>query len=503
MMTPGRPRIKRDLRRLGLAVCLGSTLLASSARATSPEEPQEDPDAESASPAKEPAPVPITPELLSAWLTRRADDRTCSPRAVKITKDSAYVACGRLGLWVIRFHANREPEIVERRQLGGDVVDLFERGGRLWAEVNRIEARPVVTLPDDDDTSESEPPVATPHRAPPEPKPQQRRKVVHHPAERKLGHVVAIEGDTPVVDLGSRDGLSAGDRIEVLVRDARSIDPKEESYSPIAVGKVVAVSSTRARVEFGLDERIPVGARARVTRRPLSASSVPPRLPKLWEVSALAGPLLATDDFGGGLFVEARASYRFESASAGFVVDPLAFAFAEPGAVLALTAFAFASLDSRSFELGIGVGGQTVNDPGPDFETGSGTVIPEFIRLGSRDGLHLALRTDVVLFHKQFSFSGMNGTLQIPSGNGTWLVARAGGSMSGYALGELGLRALLRGRGDRGSSFITVTAGWANLFEACPYRTSLDPATGIPPSSSCEEKGYEGPILRVGLERRF
>jgi hypothetical protein len=74
-----------------------------------------------------------------------------------------------------------------------------------------------------------------------------------------------------------------------------------------------------------------------------------------------------------------------------------------------------------------------------------------------------------------------------------------GGGSAGYGYGEMGVRALLRGNGDRGSFFFTGTVGGGGVFEKT--------------STTCEQPGsrfscpepllYAGPMLGAGGEWRF
>jgi hypothetical protein len=125
---------------------------------------------------------------------------------------------------------------------------------------------------------------------------------------------------------------------------------------------------------------------------------------------------------------------------------------------------------------------------------GSGLSVAQLIRLGAQDGLNISARTSIVLFHSQFDFGGMVGSMQIPVGRGYWLLLGGGGGNVGYGYGEFGLRALLRGNGQSGSRFLTVTAGGAAVFRTGECVT-FDPC-GFPVT-------YGGPMAGLGYEMRF
>jgi hypothetical protein len=157
-----------------------------------------------------------------------------------------------------------------------------------------------------------------------------------------------------------------------------------------------------------------------------------------------------------------------------------------------------ASYDEHLLEVGLGLGAQTVNDVALGQQRGSGTLIAQVLRLGSVDGLNLAVRSDFVLFASRFEFSGLSGSAQIPLGQSSWLVARGAGSRAGFGYGELGLRALLRGRGGPGSVYLMVTAGGATVFRAasCSFEAGFE-------GCSSDESSTSGPMAGAGLAVRF
>jgi hypothetical protein len=54
-----------------------------------------------------------------------------------------YVACGARGVVVLSLANPAAPALEGRREFSGDVVALFSGGGRVWAQIARIEAQPI------------------------------------------------------------------------------------------------------------------------------------------------------------------------------------------------------------------------------------------------------------------------------------------------------------------------------------------------------------------------
>jgi hypothetical protein len=264
----------------------------------------------------------------------------------------------------------------------------------------------------------------------------------------------------------------------------------------LAVGTVRAAASGRARVGLGMNENVPLGSVARPSQAPLTASTAAPdRAAGLWAFSGIVRPFVALGELGGGLLLDSFIGYRFEHGlHVQGVIEPLGFATANSSGVVTASAFFFVGYDTRWFEVGTGLGIQTVNEPDYFEEKGTGLLVPQRLRLGALDGLQLELRSDVVLFRQRFEFGGMRGSLQVPIGNDAWYVVfRGGGGLSGYGFGEVGIRLLLSGNGSSGSSFVTVTVGGLSIF-----------AQGVCDFTVCEpNRSYGGPSVGLGIERRF
>jgi hypothetical protein len=314
---------------------------------------------------------------------------------------------------------------------------------------------------------------------------------------------VSLDEGYAIVTLGAEDGIEPGSSIEFLVEEqlpvpggARALNRKD-----LAVGVVTRVSSEHSEVRLGLNERVPVGAIARLSnKRPTESRAGPPRLSRIWEVGAVLRPFLGLNELGGGILLSAFGSYRFDSSFRLFAaLDPVGWGNSdEERAVTTATGFVAAAFDTRLFEMGFGLGGQSMNSVDTGLATGSASMLVQTLRLGSHDGLHLAARSDISLFHSEFAFSGLTITGQLPVGRGIWLTLRGAGSSAGYGQGELGIRTLMSGNGDRGSSFLYVGLGGVQLHRdaTCEVR-----------NGRCEEfvsrTRVSGPMGAFGMEWRF
>ena len=317
----------------------------------------------------------------------------------------------------------------------------------------------------------------------------------HVPAPRVHAEVVGTGPGYVIIDAGSAHLLE--DQSHTAFYEVTR-EPFGDFVSArrerITVGVVDRVARTRARVRLGLNERVPKGVLAELTRDDLTASRLdPPRIPGLWEIAFHARPFLVLGDLGAGMVLDARLGYRTDHFHVEGLLQPLAVASASDGATMPVVGFVTAGYDSRLFEVGLGIGGQTVNDTEFQLEPGTGATVVQRARLGARDGLNIEVFTYIVLFHSEFDFSGLRASGQIPLGRSGWLILAGGSGSAGLGFGELGLRALLQGNGDRDSLFVTVIVGGPEAFvnESCE-------------NFFCEtEIDYAGPTIGAGLEWRL
>lgn len=451
--------------------------------------------------------------LAPDWVAGKLNERGqhCDKRAEQRAGNRRLLACGAAGVWEVAIEESG-PRLLRSYEFPGEVTGFFsEPDGRLWVKLQVQEARPFVstTTPGLVAFPDATPPAALPEEPPtaatvlpaapvnPPPSPQ---------PSRSFGSVLSTRPGQAVISLGSVDGISRSDHIEFSVARATRAsgdgdgdgddDDGELSRESVAVGVVTTVTEHNALVRLGLNEAVPTGARANPTRAQLTASlSTPPRVTKLWHVEFLARPFAALDELGGGVLLSGSVGYRFAHLHLQALIDPLAIADVQgKRSVKAASGAAIASYDSQYFEMGLGFGGQTVNEAGFLLDPGSGYAVLQTVRLGALDGLSISARTNVVLFHSQFQFGGMVASGQIPVTRGYWLLLDGGGGNIGYGYGELGLRVMLEGNGLAGSRFLTVTAGGAALFRS----------GSCPPFEACNETlSYGGPMAGIGYEARF
>jgi len=460
-------------------------------------------------PAASPAPASPKPKTeLDLWLATQRDPlgRSCEKLAVESVDDRFAIACGSAGLWIARRDAAGGLVLLRTDDFGGPVVGLFVREGNVWAELVRTEARPVSLGPDVGSSrsfpvdTPAAPPVrhvAPAHLAAPSP------ETVPATPRKREGHVVEVMRGEVVIDLGRRDGIRFGESIELSVLRTEEVGTEHAvERNVIAVGEVTTLSPGFSRVKLGIGERVPMGALARVVADEPTATRVgPPRLGGLWEIGFMARPFVALNDLGGGVLLEGSVGYRFEGDfHLEAAVQPLGFGTgADKPGVAPVGAYLKASYDLPLFEAGFGIGAETVYNVDYGTEPGTGTLFVQQLRFGAVDGLKVDVMSRMVLFHSRFDFSGLVGSSQFPVGQTSWLLFRGGGGGAGFAFGELGVRALLVGNGDRGSVFFTGTLGGLGVFETETY-TCKEPTFEYPCTNTVT---YAGPMLGAGAEWRL
>jgi hypothetical protein len=79
------------------------------------------------------------------------------------------------------------------------------------------------------------------------------------------------------------------------------------------------------------------------------------------------------------------------------------------------------------------------------------------------------------------------------------MLLRGGGGGAGYGFGELGVRVLLVGNGDRGSVFFTGALGGLGVFENTTY-VCKEPTFEF---DCTQTVTYAGPMLGAGAEWRL
>lgn len=455
----------------------------------------------------------------------------CTGQALRAYKGSLYVACGAEGLRVYTLADPLKPRLEGVRDLDGEVVGLFEQDGQIWARLSRTAAVPVsrpggaAALTDRERAATVEVHLPTPDATPqpdttPQPEPA--------PATPQ-GEVVEAGGGELVITLGTRHGVQKGHHVELYQEAPEDLGGGQSAVREdrLAVAEVITASEERAKLRLGLNESVPVGALARPTTRALTSSLVrPPRISGLYETSFVARPFFALGDFGVGMVSDASFGYRSENIHVLALLEPAGIGLAGDGNIVAFAGNLAVAYDTQMFEIGLGLGWSAVNDSIEDSfavaasDSGGGVTPPEFdrvrsglsiaqlVRLGAVDGFNLTVHNTFLVFDDQFNYGGTTAALQIPVADRSWLLARGGGGVAGYAYGELGLRVLVRGNGGSGSIFITPSLGGAGLFgekETTCTGYNYDPNTGGSTTyeyTCVEEISYGGPMVGFGMEFR-
>jgi hypothetical protein len=438
-----------------------------------------------------------------AKLTPPGTQPACSVRATLEVARRTIVACGAAGVWVLELGAPGGDRLIERRRVDGRAVGLFSRGGRVWVEIESISARPVEldgpsAADATPDTGSAPPPIALAPEPTALPAPPALEPVTRPAEVAILGRVLSSRGGQLVVDLGREHGVRVNHRIEFAALRESPLGPFRDR-EVLAVGRVISIADEQSLVEVGIGEDVPVGVEAALTSRPLTANrTAPPRAHGLWSLAGVIRPFFVLDRLGFGALNELVVGYQMQGPLRfQLLSSPLAFSTAEDGSAFSTASLGVVSFDTRLFEIGLGLGAQTVNDS--DYEPGSGLTVAQSLRFGSLDGLHLSIRNDISLFHREFDYSAFNGSAQIPVSERGWLVTQGGGGSVGYGFFEVGGKVLLFGNGTRDSLYLRGTIGYATVYrEASTFEFSSD--TGFVEGDDVE---HAGPLVGFGMEWRI
>jgi hypothetical protein len=218
----------------------------------------------------------------------------------------------------------------------------------------------------------------------------------------------------------------------------------------------------------------------------------PPRRTDITELAADARVFLPIGNLGFGALSSLSVTHRFDAPVAIHgELSPLGVAAAKQGLIGTAAANAIVAFDVHLFEVGIGIGAATLNDPLGTAE--SSVSFPQYARLGARDGLSFGIRSNVVINRDKFELGSLSGDGEIPLGQRWWLAIRGGGGPIGFAYGDLGVRYLIFGELGPGSLLFVGSVGGAGIFKtrACAF-----PCNHL-------NADYAGPSLGFGLEWRL
>jgi hypothetical protein len=317
------------------------------------------------------------------------------------------------------------------------------------------------------------------------------------------------EGTMPVdgeaTGLFVRDGLAW---VEIAHVDAR----------PVSIGGSSAVPAQARYAPFTEAARPPAVA-ANKEKEPESVVA-PPRRGNIWELSLSTSAFVAFGSLGVGQLGSTYVAYRFEApivlkaeiapfgvAGPSTITSCCAAGFQQTtgsgGPVTVFAAHLVFGLDTQYVEVGLGVGGATVNNNNT-FSSGGGAPATESVsivesaRIGARDGLAISVESSAIAVNHQFNLGFFTTSVQIPVSAKAMLIARGGGGNVGFGYGDLGVRVLVSGEGGKGTVALTGFAGVA-LIQENLCSSNPDP----PFSNICNTASLIGPSLGGAVEWRL
>ena len=463
--------------------------------------------------------------------SRMALPMPCTASCMARGPGRLYLGCEAAGVAVYSLEDPAAPALIGLSAMDGSVKGFHEVGGQLWVVLSRTEARP---LDEPARTFVPRTEAATPTVAAasvPAPEPPSPYEPLETETPAVAGSVIETSSGHVVIDLGSEHGLKKKEHVAFFLTHEVDLGAGNSSTEEeiLAVGKVSALSEERARVRLGLNERVPAEAGARPTKARLTENrTFPPRVGDVWEMGFMLRPFLPIGAFGFGMLSDASLGLRRASPlHLQLLLEPLGLGYADEGNIIAMAGNFLASYDTLVFEIGLGLGWSAVNKRlvREDYlaedeekrgagsiessfdEVESGLSIAQLARLGATDGLHISLCNTFLLYDDIFHYGGTVVRVQWPISRRSWGFMRGGGGQAGYGFGEIGLRWLARGNGDRGSVFLTVTAGGAGLAgqvdDTCTERywdSGQYESQEVPCTRSIS---YGGPLVGFGAEWRL
>ena len=290
--------------------------------------------------------------------------------------------------------------------------------------------------------------------------------------------VLRVDEARIVTELGSDDGAWLGRELDFFVLERDDDGMTRERV--ILRAPIVKLDEATSEVRAALDPSSLDRVRVRIAEdSPGRASQITRRVSST-ELRFHARPIVAVGSLGIGLLADAHAIHHFEAPlSVAFRLNPLGAVYTNRGSSAAFAAMVSGSYDTDYVGLGLGAG-YIVTPSISSFN------IAQELRIGQRDR-HM-FHTQM-LFHledESFTFEGIRAEARVlvPSQRRElWLFARGGGGVHlSHGFGEGGLRMLLRGDGQKKSTFIDVSLGGAVFIT--------------------EQDFFGGPTIGVGFEHR-
>jgi hypothetical protein len=415
--------------------------------------------------------------LLALASAARAQPTAALPCAAEhqvLVGSRLHLACGPR-LVILDLATGR---VVADETLDEPIRGLHDAGERVWVELGEgraqlapgagapsspveapepsVESGAAVSAPTEAPSAEeSAPEESAPEASAPEP----IEPVPSPPAGAvPRGRVLAVEDDEVLIDLGRRDGIDVGQRIDVTPADQEGQWLDDDNA---IVGRVEKVSEDRARVRIRWGQTTEEGAPAVLTENGEVGSLVAPPTPP--RGLSMRGALLAglpIDDLGiqalvegeltyrGGRFFMARARLRPSGLSIGQGAD-----FGSAGG------YAQLGFDHRLVGAAFGVGVERVfDDDGGSFSPK--VAFPTSFRVGAVDGLMLEVTTLLTIDDGELDILSIDGLAQMPLAGGVWLQVRGGGGIATtFWHAEAMVRLALQGNGQSGTTTLEIGVG--------------------------------------------
>ena len=337
--------------------------------------------------------------------------------------------------------------------------------------------------------------------------------------------ILAVDGLMVTIGAGREEGVAIGDRVAFSTMERVDLGDGEISHERVVslVGEVSAVSSHRARVRMGTNERVTRDMLAELTDAALTHSPwlPPPSLAQNELSVGLAIVGVIAVGAGAGALVDARYERRFgrrgfarlELYPTGAVGYTRADDTVGPNSAATFAAVGLLGwdLEYATFAAGAGVSRSTritkerIACDGCAVETRDlgyrlGLTIAFAARLGTRDGAHIELDSALMFIVNRFEVSRIGASIQLPLSASAWLVVRGGAGIgvTGGRHAEVGARLLLRGGGHGASTYFAPMIGYVGIGERATLR--IDRTTHNRPE---HPSVIHGAAARVAVEHRF
>ncbi|MBN2341454.1 MAG: hypothetical protein JXX29_07275 [Deltaproteobacteria bacterium] len=448
-------------------------------------------------------------------------------QSVLLHRGTVYVALGNSGMQT--FNITADPAAIPERTLQpqGSVTGFFLVGDNVWMQLESVSGLPVnewqpVSIP-----SPAAKPVKKTTSTPPQVTAKKQSSEKAKPTAPAIFErqepiqIVKVGQGEALLNVGAKDGVRVAQRFSVF-RETR-LNKKElgrfSGREQVAVLTVIAVNESSCLAKLPRGDRVytsDIIAPFEADHAPRKA--YPRRTDHITELAFALRPLINVDSQkGAGALVDVEATHYGAHTFINLKLGPGAFGYNEDSNVLSMSLLAQGGYDSRAFAVGLGAGLALVNGnmdrmlgrwdaDSADESTKGAFALSQFVRLGARDGLNLTVQNTFFYYHDKtaadaseddsgFVYGGTTGKLNIPLNDRMDLFFNGGGGRFGYAFGEVGIFAWIRGNGDAGSLGISAATGGAGMWVYKQIQTDW----GL----DSERITVGGPMVSLGFAYRF